>query len=277
MNIYNRYHIKEEKLRKQIKCFSIGKSEEGKNIYCFEVGKGDKSIVVQGGIHAREYITSFLILEMIEYLNKFEHNIKIYFIPLVNPDGFNICINGIKNLRNKKRKDLIQSLLKFENKKNFKANANGIDLNTNFDALWGQGKQNIKDYPWFENFIGFQKNSEKETQSLINFTKNAMPSLTLSYHSKGQVFYYGFKNYFDKNHLIQRDFVRIIENVTNYKPLFTKNSCGGYKDYCMINYNIMGFTLEVGKDSLKHPINLNHLKEIFEENKNLILKLEKRI
>lgn len=275
MNIYKKLINEIKLLQKTTPWFSIGKTSLNRNIICFKLGSGGKKIFLQGGIHAREYITSFLLIEIIKYLKLFQFEGEVYIVPLVNVDGVDICINGTKNIKNKKIKQQVSTLLKYNNKSLYKANARGVDLNTNFDACWATGKFNNLLYPDTENFVGFEPNSENETKALINFTKQIKPFLTLSYHSKGEVVFWGYKNQSKETAKLQKKYLDIIISETNYKPIFTKNSGGGYKDYCLLKLNVIGFTIEVGSDSLKHPISLKELKKIFLLHKDLVLKLLK--
>lgn len=276
MNIYNKLTNEIKLLQKTTSWFSIGKSVLGKNIICFKLGNGGgKTLFLQGAIHAREYITSFLLIEIIKYLKLFYFSGTVYIVPLANPDGVDICINGTKNIKNKSKKELVEELLKYGDKVSFKANARGVDLNTNFNANWGKGKYNNLIYPACQNFVGFKPNSEPETKALINLTEQIKPNLTLSYHSKGEIVFWGYKGQSNKTILEQKKYLNLITKVTGYKARYTKNSSGGYKDYCLLNLNIVGFTIEVGNDNLSHPINLKHLKKIFLQHKDLVLLLLK--
>ena len=277
MDDYKKLINEIENLKKTTKYFYIGKTSLNKNITCFILGNNssNKKIVVQAGIHAREYITSFLIIKIIKYLKNFDFDGQIFFVPLLNPDGVDICVNGEKNIKNKKKKKFVSMMLKYFDKHRFKANVNGVDLNTNFDVCWGGGKLNNRVTPGAENFIGFKPNSENETKAIISLTKKINPFLTLSYHSKGEVIYWGFKNQNRKTKIEQKKYLTTLIKQTKYKKIFTKNSCGGYKDYCIMKLGIVGFTIEVGNDKLSHPIKLNNLQSIFDKNKNVILSLLK--
>jgi g-D-glutamyl-meso-diaminopimelate peptidase len=247
----------------------IGESTLGNPIYAVHIGCYDcPQIIIEASIHAREYITSLVLIEQIKYLNRKIEGFGIYAIPLVNPDGVKLVLEGVQNFP-QERKDFLLKVNNFN--KNFslwKANANAVDLNVNFDALWGGGMQNIR-YPAPANFIGYNPNSEIEVINLINFTKKINPVLNLSYHTKGEVIYYGFETLSKEQ--IQRDekIAQDLASYLNYIPVKTYKSTGGYSDWVSYNYGIPSFTIEMGKDNLKHPINITALPNIFEQVKNL--------
>ena len=278
MNEFKLLNKQIEELKKHVSYFNIGKTHLNNNILCFVVGnKNSKNkILLQGGIHAREYITSFLLIKLIKYLKLFYFDACLYIIPLVNVDGAFICCNKLNKINNKEISSFFNNL----DKNLIKCNARGVDLNTNFDALWGKGEQNILAGPSYKNFIGFIVNSENEVKSLVNLTKILKPKITISYHSKGEVFYWGFENslkYNKKYLFIEKKCIKIIKKTTKYKPIFTKNSCGGYKDWCIKVLHIPSFTIEVGNDKLNHPITHKYLKSIFDKNKELVFNLIKGV
>ena len=273
--------IKEiEKLKKDLPFFYAGKTYLNNNIICFVVGniKSKNKIILQGAIHAREYITSFLLIKMARFLNNFYFDACIYILPLVNPDGVFLSFKKTNQIKNCYVKNIFKNFK--INLSLIKCNARGVDLNTNFDALWGNGKSNILNKPNFQNFVGYFKNSEKEVKALESLTEVLKPSLTISYHSKGEVFYWGFnksKKYSKKYLNFEKKCLDVIKKTTKYKPIFTKFSSGGYKDWCIENLKIPSFTLEVGCDGLLHPIKYENLKSIFDKNKFLVLNLIKEV
>lgn len=257
-----------------LELFNIGKSTLGKNILATHLGYFDgPQIIIQGGIHAREYISTLLMVEQAKYLNRTGGITKggIYFVFLTNPDGAEIALDGLRNIPC----EITRQYLLLANGGNndfslFKANVNLVDLNTNFDADWGQGSQNVK-CPNPENFIGFYPNSEREVNNLIDFTNRNKPYLTISYHSKGEVIYYGFSG--ESTLDLNRDRIigEVLSQVTGYPLLSTENSAGGYKDWCIRNLKIPSYTIEIGRDDLSHPIGEENLPEIFEQNKDVPL------
>lgn len=257
-----------------LEIFNAGKSVLGKNILATHVGDySGTQILIQAGIHSREYITTLLLVEMARNLHNTE-TVKgggIYFIFLTNPDGAEIVLDGI----NSAPCEITRKYLTLANNGNldfsqYKANINLVDLNTNFNANWGGGSQNLT-CPNTENFIGFYPESEREVQSLINFTLQTKPLLTISYHSKGNVIFWGFENQSEEN--INRDYSigSQLSETTGYPLIFTENSTGGYKDWCINSLKIPSYTIEVGDESLPHPISEDFLPEIYLRNKDVPL------
>ncbi len=257
-----------------LELFNIGQSTLNKNILATHIGSFDGTqIIIQGGIHAREYISTLLMVEQARYLfaNDLVQDGGIYFVFLTNPDGAEISLDGIQNIPCEiTRQYLTLGNNNSDNFSRFKANINLVDLNTNFDADWGEGSQNVF-CPNSENFVGFYPNSEREVQNLITFTQRIKPSLTISYHSKGEVIYYGFAGESEQNIVRDRAIGEQLSALTGYPLIFTENSTGGYKDWCIKNLQIPSYTIEVGSNLLSHPIGEENLPEIFKQNKDVPL------
>ena len=256
-----------------LEIFNIGKSVLGKDIYATHVGEySGTQILIQAGIHAREYITTSLLVEQARYLHNNDLVKKggIYFIFLTNPDGAEIVLDGINSVDCEITKQYLKLANNSEDFSMYKANINLVDLNTNFDAKWGQGAQNTF-CPNTENFIGFYPNSEREVQNLINFTLKNKPLLTISYHTKGDVIFYGFDNQSENNLLRDRTIGEKLSEVTGYPLIFTENSTGGYKDWCIEKLTIPSYTIEVGNNRLAHPLVIENLPEIYNKNKDIPL------
>ena len=176
-----------EQAKKKYKYFVFGKSSWGQDLTCFEIGEGKECLLLQGGLHAREYVTSFLLLKMLDYLDSFFLPFRVLIIPFMNPDGIEICTKGVKYYKkphfdNKKlniNKFLINKISHFDI---FKANGKGVDLNVNFDCDWGGGKNNFFAFPYYQNYVGPSPNSESETKALIALTKKQKPILIISYN-----------------------------------------------------------------------------------------------
>lgn len=257
-----------------LELFNAGKSVLGKNILATHVGDySGTQIIIQAGIHAREYITSLLLVEQARYLylNDLVHDGGIYFIFLVNPDGAELVLDGIDSVGC----DITRQYLTLANGgsedfSQYKANINLVDLNTNFNALWGTGSQNVF-CPATEDFVGFYPESEREVQSLINFTLKNRPLLTISYHTKGDIIYYGFEGQTEENIMRDRTIGEKFSELTGYPLVFTENSSGGYKDWCINSLKIPAYTFEVGSVDIPHPLGEETLPEIYVRNKDVPL------
>ncbi len=250
---------------------TIGSSVLGNPLYAVHIGCYNcPQLIVEAAHHAREYVTTLLLIEMVKFLHNKVTDFGIYFVPLVNPDGVQLVLEGVNSFPPDKQAFLLEVNNQNPNFSLWKANANAVDLNVNYDALWGGGSQNVF-VPSSGNFVGYQPNSEPEVQALIDFTKQVNPVLTLSYHTKGEVIYYGFE-VLSEQELARDEFIaNRIAGVTGYLPIVTQNSTGGYSDWVSLHLRVPAFTIEVGNESLLHPIGYTQLPEIYEQNKTVPL------
>ena len=260
----------------------IGKSVLGRNVYSVTFNFESKyNVIIQAAIHAREHITTSLVVEFIkEVSNNFDfykqlNMPNLIFIPMANPDGVMISCRGLKSVKDEKIKSELQKInISKESFAFFKANANAVDLNNNFDANWGTGKENVK-MPAFHGYIGKWPESEPETKALVNLTKNLKPCFTISYHCKGEEIYYDF---FQKGRERKRDreIAKLFAKETGYKIKSTeKSSSGGYKDWCVQKLKIPSITVEVAGDNLSHKKKEKFLTDVYQKNKNVLQLLPK--
>ena len=254
-----------------LEIFSIGKSTLGREIYGTHVGSfAGPQVIIQGGIHAREYISTLLTIELAQiYADTPQDNGGIYFIFCTNPDGVALVLDGLESVRC----DITHQYLTLVNQGNtdfslWKANINAVDLNTNFNALWGTGSQNVF-CPASEDFVGFYPESEREVKVLSNFTLKNRAKLTISYHSKGEVIYYGFAGESENDVIRDRQIGEKLSQTTGYPLIFTENSSGGYKDWCIMELKIPSYTIEVGRNDVPHPIGEEYLPEIVAQNRDV--------
>lgn len=251
---------------RKLNMFSIGKSTLGKDILACHIGNQiGKQVLIQAGIHAREYVTSLLAKSQAERLLNKNLNFGVYFVFCTNPDGVKVVLDGFSYLREKERKFCEER--NFDHKL-FKANANLVDLNTNFDALWGQGSAN-RFSPYFESFVGEYPESELETKALCDFTKKIKPSLTLSYHTKGEVVYFGFDTQSDNSLNRDEQIGLKLAETLGFDLQRSYNSCGGFKDWVCDKFDIPSFTIEFGAEKLSHPLGLEELSQLQEQSKNI--------
>ena len=250
--------------------FIVGYSLLSQPIYAAHVGSYEgRQVIVQAAIHAREYVTALLCAELTRYAAARPFGGGAYFIYNADPDGIRLVLDGADFIPCEKQRAFLTSVNGGTDFSLYKANANAVDLNVNFDADWGGGAQNRR-CPSPESFIGYYSMSEREVNVLATFTRKISPYATLSYHTKGEVIYYGFPGQ-NENSLARDEAVAYrLSAVTGYTPVLTRGSAGGYKDWCIRTFDIPAFTVEIAPATAEHPVGEEYLPEAFEQNKNVL-------
>lgn len=243
----------------------IGKSEEGREIFACFLGRHESPVgISQAAIHGREWVTALLSLELLK------RGLKkggVWVIPLMNPDGALLSEVGSSTVSPARRRKLA-ALNGGYDFTLWKANAEGVDLNVNFDANWGTGVKNVFS-PASENYVGTAPFSAKESFALKEFTEDIRPDFTVSWHTKGEEIYWNFKvSRFVK--FGDRKLAKLLSEAVGCPLREAKGSAGGYKDWCQQKLRIPAFTIEIGKDELSHPINREELPALKEKYANAL-------
>lgn len=260
----------EEFSRRGVEVGTIGKSTLGQDIpYLFIGDKQKNCIIVTGAIHAREHITALLVVCQAKHLLKNPSLLLrggIFFVPMVNVDGVRLCQEGVGFIKDKQLK---KNLLRINGGTDFslwKANANGVDINVNFDARWGRGKSNLF-FKSSANYVGKSPNSEVETKNLIRFTRERQPLATVNYHCKGEVIFWRFFQSTKQQLWQHYTLAKSVAQLTGYSLVATEaGSCGGYKDWCVQKLGIPSLTVEVGNDKYDHPYPYHQFEQIHDKN-----------
>ena len=266
---------------------NIGESTLGEKIIYIKLGKGNKKIFINASHHANEWITSLIIMMFIEkYLKLYKYkeiykgyNIEdlwekasVYIIPMVNPDGVNLCLKNKKIINNKIFFEVWGKY--FNELEKWKSNIRGVDLNLNYPAGWNIAKNNkLKkriNKPGPRDYPGPNPISEIETKNIINFTKLFNFDMTISLHSQGKEIYWNYLNYkINKSYEIGKK----LEKVSGYiltKPSFY-SSFAGYKDWFIENYRKPAYTIEIGKGKEGVSLPIENTEEIYNELEELFL------
>lgn len=251
--------------------FVVGQSTLGQPIYGVHLGSYEgKQILIEGGIHAREYPSTLVVVKMIEYMTtqNFETG-GVYAIPLSNPDGARIVLDGTDWIKCEKLRNYILDINDgSDNFDMWKADAMAVDLNVNFDALWSKGSQNVFCVAP-GNFVGYYPESEREVRTLIDFSYRVRPDLTLSYHTKGDVIYYGFELLSEKEQARDKQIAEYISTINGYTPVKTVGSVGGYSDWAGEYLKVPAFTIEIAPASVPTPVPPEYVEPAFEANKDV--------
>ncbi len=235
---------------------TYGYSETGLPLYAMQVGSGAKTVIVQCAIHAREYVTANVGLQLL----KDEWDASVWVLPLTNPDGVKIAEEGTSWLAPSRAKK-IQRFARGKDLSLYKANADGVDLNVNFYARWGTGGQNVFS-PATEHYVGPFWESAAETKALVSFTKQIYPSATVSLHTKGEVTYWSF---YQTGQARLRDYrlAKAFSDASGYPLGNAGLSAGGYKDWCIDALKIPSLTVELGAETLSHPIGWKRAQSLY--------------
>ncbi|WP_342433035.1 M14 family zinc carboxypeptidase [Neobacillus sp. FSL H8-0543] len=264
-----------------IKTEIIGQSVDGRNLYAVKIGKGEKEIFINGSHHAREHMTTNVLMEMLdEYAKTYAYNgtfngykvrellnqVSIWFVPMVNPDGVMLVQEGAKTAKNP------QYVLNLNgNKTDFsawKANIRGVDLNRQYPADWNlitgdTGK------PGPSNFKGYQPLSEPEVKALVTFTKAHQFKIAVAYHSSGRILYWEYKQSAADR---QRDYQIALKyaNLTGYSLMYQGANpiYGGYSDWFIQETKMPGFTPEISTYTYNKPVPIANFDSIWRENQS---------
>lgn len=268
-----------EALRKRyperVRVESMGKSSEGRDIPVVIIGdsSAERHLFIQAAIHAREHMTAQLAVSQIEYYLKYQYDETacVHVAPMTNPDGCAISQRGVytDKLRDIYEKDQERGFADDSGAEylyRWKANANGVDLNRNFDAKW----DSVRTRPAASsaNYRGPRPESEPETLALVNYTKRNSFGATISYHAFGSLIYYEFGQNSPTNEM-SRKLALVISAITGY-PVEgdTGTSFGGYKDWAIQAMGIPSLTVEIGTRSA--PLPVEEFYTIFLRNREVI-------
>lgn len=250
------------------------------------MGRGSTKILIQSTHHAREAITTILVLDQINYLlsllksdysinniniSTLLNYITFIFVPLVNPDGANLVINKGEFI-SKEYKDksyLNESLFPC-----WKANINGVDLNRNYPTMYPSSDSvKYKSYKYYKGPYYF---SEPETNALRYLTEKYNFDGTISYHSSGEVIFWQYNQLY-----IERDLciANKISKETGYDLELEKEPVtgSGYKDWFIENYQKPALTIEVSPYVGERKVPIENYKDIFERNKNVPILFAKEV
>ncbi|CAD7091291.1 unnamed protein product [Hermetia illucens] len=168
---------------------TIGTTHEGRALKLLKISNGhpaNEAIWIDGGIHAREWIspavTTYIINHLVENweeLPSYLKNIDWHILPVLNPDGYDYS-QKFNRLWRKNRS------------RNPGSNCRGVDLNRNYGYMWGG--EGTSSNPCSEVYRGKGAFSEPETAAVQNFItsqrKGDYFKAFLTFHSYGQYILY---------------------------------------------------------------------------------------
>jgi len=228
-----------------------GVSYMGNEIVYLKIGNGYKSIFINASHHGKEYMTTLLVMNQIDYLvNKYQYdkelqellnNVSIIFLPMVNPDGINIARGYAKA---PSYAVTLGSSSQANRYMGWKANGRGVDLNRNYPMRWDY-IQNDPGKPANMNYKGEAPFSEIETNIVKDLCQQNDFEICIAYHSAGEVIYwYVYQD--EEREKRDLEIAKEISDLTGYKLIMTRETAGGMKDWFVQEYGKPGFTIEIG-------------------------------
>ncbi|WP_192930321.1 M14 family metallopeptidase [Alkaliphilus pronyensis] len=249
----------------------IGQSADERDIVLVKLGKGDTLIHINGSFHARERITTNIILKNIEdYSNAYEKNTKIqgydvknlldqvtiYFVPMVNPDGVDYTILGEESIKSPILRVAFEKIVEHPKSEwhtpdlRWKSNIRGVDLNRQWDFGWHEESKLDIDAPADAYFKGFKPHSEPEVLTMEKLSLYNPFLIYAAYHTQGlEIYWYKYQQGDDLEEV--QDITKKISNLTFFRPVPALNdipqnfrSYSGYADWTAVELKKPSFTME---------------------------------
>lgn len=202
-----------------------------------------------GSVHSLVFFMHFLLEKYgldaeITYLLE---NLDIYFVPYINPDGYEYNYSNNPNGGGTWRK----------NRKNNGLLSTGVDLNRNYGYEWGYdniGSQPIGSSPWYRGVSAF---SEPESQAMKDFINSKSIKMAINWHSYGNLLIYpwNYKNIQTADSAVYVRFSEIMTSENDYRygtvaETYGYQSNGDADDWAygeiLEKNKIISFTAEVG-------------------------------
>ena len=266
----------------------LTKTAGGRSVYAVQIGQGDTKVLLTGGHHANEYITSMLCWELIEgYLEAAERggrfggrdaaalfqNAMLYAVPMVDPDGIDLVTGAIRPDEPEYRAAAAIAArhpeIPFPS--GWKANLQGVDLNLNYPAGWETARR-IKaargfDAPAPRDYPGKRPLDQPETAALAAYTCCVRPELVLAYHTQGSVIYHTYGGIcLPRADALARELAEASGYALEAVPPESANA--GFKDWFLQRFRRPGFTVEAGMG--ENPLPLSQLDEMYARNAPLL-------
>ena len=236
---------------------SAGYSYQGRALWMMKISdnvetdEDEPEFFINALIHAREPMGLEATLRFMSYLlsnygtdslvTYLVDNREFYFVPVVNPDGYEYNRQTNPNGGGMWRKN---------------RNGQGIDLNRNWGYMWGYDDNGSSPYPGDETYRGSAPFSEPETESMRQFINSRHFTIVMNFHTYGDYFLYSW-GYYDGYTDDQPLFDVIGDSVTSsngyaagtaWELLYNTNGDANDWQYGerMEKPKVLGFVMEIG-------------------------------
>ncbi len=265
---------------------SLGQSVEGREIWMVKISdspnidEGEPEILYTSLHHAREPQGMATVIYFMYFLLEnygsdpdatfLVNNREMYFVPVVNPDGYVYNQQTDPNGGGYWRK----------NRRDNGDGSYGIDLNRNYGFKWGYNNSGSSPNPSSDTYRGPSAFSEPETQIMRDFTENRHFKLCFNYHTFSNLLIHPFG--YEPNLLPPAPdddiFITLAQDMTQFNNYVygTGNQTVGYLvngEACDWMYGeqdtkdkVFAFTPEVGSFSDGFWPDINRIFPLAEEN-----------
>lgn len=268
----------------KLKIETFGTSVLGRDLMVASIGEGDVSVGINAAHHANEWITTPLVLRMLEsclYADAYGTTLggfdvrallsraRLVLVPLVNPDGVDLVTGcfAANDPAFQRAMGFAGDYPRIPFPSGWKANINGVDLNLGYPAGWEQARS-IKFAQGFtrpgpRDYVGTAPLAEPENRAMASLTQREAFSLTVAYHTQGAEIYWRYNGYAPQG---AEEIVSTFAAVSGYAPADPAefSSYAGYKDWFIDAFDRPGFTVEAGRG--ENPLPLSDLPQLYREN-----------
>lgn len=239
-----------------LQCKNIGFTCLRRKIPMLLLGNGEKKIVLTGGVHGRETINTIVLMRMAEdycqanrycqrrrqiFMNELLKEVTFCIIPLLNPDGYTIALEQ-------------------EEKKEWKDNARGVDINRNFPSVTWRKK-------WRQDIPA----SELETKALMKVFYRMKPCCYVDYHSRGNSIFYYRSQMDEEYNKEQRRLAELLSRETGYSlempehEIEVGDTGGNTVHFFAENWKKPSITIETVPEEETFPLSYQYQWQTFRE------------
>lgn len=266
---------------------TIGLSVCGREIGAYKIGNGKYKLLIAGGFHANEWITSEVLRAFHERLCRairwggcicdvdLEELCKLltlYIIPEINPDGIALVQGRGREGEYAAASEIAARYPDIPFPDGWKANIRGVDLNLNFPAGWLTAKKIKADLgfnsPAPRDYPGDGPLSEPEAAVLAEYTEKIRPDMILAFHTQGRVIYW---KYIDIDIPGAWETASQMAKASGYEAEETPYASGhaGFKDWFIQEFGKQGFTIEAGEG--ENPLPIRDFPKVYKECESIII------
>ncbi len=276
---YEEMYARMQKLAGQYPRFihldAIGTSHDNREILSLTLGNPRKTLFCTSGIHGRESINPIVLIQIMEnYAQAYRENLPIQgqpytvyellrgygicFVPLVNPDGYEIACRGFERIRDPKLRQALEA--QDVPAREWKCNARGVDINRNFPCRSYRPQRD-----------GDAPASENETKALVRLFNSCDSIGYVDFHSRGKIIYYYRHAMSSDYNAYSLQLAKYLQGLSHYEiggeddEFLTPGSGGNSVNYYSEVMKMPALTVETVEEAASFPLHTKYQKETYEE------------